>query len=97
MSILYSCTAAADADNLVLTSLNFTLSTGAANQEVPVELGLLSVEAAFGELAWAGMYYPRPQRSTSTVIIHAQIVGAQVTWVYCANRREGEQQLQRLR
>lgn len=43
-----------------------------------MQLGMLGVEASFDQLAWAGMYYPRPRQSTSTIIIHAIIVGAQV-------------------
>lgn len=70
--------AAADADDLVLLTANFTVSADTASHEFLVELGLLSVEAAFDQLAWAGMYYPHPRHSTSTIVIHAQIVGAQV-------------------
>lgn len=67
----------ADSDDLILASTNFTVdSTG--SQEVEVQLGMLGVEASFDQLAWAGMYYPRPRQSTSTIIIHAIIVGAQV-------------------
>jgi hypothetical protein len=63
----------------VLASHSFRLSSqGPGTVEVPVQLAVLALEAAFGELAWAGMYYPRPQRATSTIVIHAQIVGAQV-------------------
>lgn len=67
----------ADSDDLILASTNFTVdSTG--SEEIVVQLGMLSVEASFDQLAWAGMYYPRPRQSTSTIIIHAIIVGAQV-------------------
>jgi hypothetical protein len=67
----------ADSADLILASTNFTVgSTG--SQKVLVQLGMLGVEASFDQLAWAGMYYPRPRQSTSTIIIHAIIVGAQV-------------------
>lgn len=75
MAVLLS---AADSDDLVLASYNFTVGQDTQDIEVPVELGLLSVEAAFDKLAWSGMYSPRPRHSTSTIIIHAVIVGAQV-------------------
>jgi len=77
--ILVAAGASADADDLVLLTANFTVSADTASHEFSVELGLLSVEAAFDQLAWAGMYYPRPRHSTSTIVIHAQIVGAQVS------------------
>lgn len=67
----------ADSDDLILASTNFTVG-GTGSQEVLVQLGMLGVEASFDQLAWAGMYYPRPRQSTSTIIIHAIIVGAQV-------------------
>jgi hypothetical protein len=69
---------AADSDDLILASYNFTVGQATQDVEVPVELGLLSVETSFDKLAWSAMYSPRPRHSTSTVIIHAIIVGAQV-------------------
>jgi hypothetical protein len=45
---------------------------------VPVKLGMVQVEASFGSLAWAGMYYPKPRVENTAIVIHAQIVGAQV-------------------
>jgi hypothetical protein len=69
---------AVDAHDLVLASYNFTVGQNTQVVEIPVELGLLSVETSFDKLAWSGMYSPRPRHSTSTVIIHAVIVGAQV-------------------
>jgi hypothetical protein len=39
---------------------------------------MVQVEASFGSLAWAGMYYPKPRVENTAIVIHAQIVGAQV-------------------
>jgi hypothetical protein len=47
-------------------------------QDLPVKLGMVQVEASFGSLAWAGMYYPKPRNENTPITIHAQIVGAQV-------------------
>ena len=60
----------------MLATANFTVSGSTVS--IPVQLGLVSVETSFDRLAWAGMYYPRPRHATSTIIIHAIIVGAQV-------------------
>lgn len=62
----------------MLATTNFTVA--GSTVDIHVELGLMSVEASFDRLAWAGVYYPRPRHSTSTILIHAIIVGAQVGW-----------------
>jgi hypothetical protein len=68
----------ADSDDLVLATVNFTVESNSDRQEIPVEMGLLAVEAPFDKLAWGGVRYPRPRRTTTTTMIHAIIVGAQV-------------------
>ncbi|WIA41933.1 hypothetical protein OEZ86_009244 [Tetradesmus obliquus] len=67
-------------DSLVLAQKAGVRTTDQVVKEeiLQVKLGMVQVEASFGSLAWAGMYYPKPRNENSPVAIHAQIVGAQV-------------------
>lgn len=74
------CFFAAEDDSLVLAQKAGVRTTDQVVKEeiLQVKLGMVQVEASFGSLAWAGMYYPKPRNENSPVAIHAQIVGAQV-------------------
>jgi hypothetical protein len=69
----------AEDDSLVLTQRSVRTTNDVVTAlNVQVKLGMVQVEASFGSLAWAGMYYPKPRNENTAITIHAQIVGAQV-------------------
>lgn len=75
----YGTVSCADVSDLELADkANVNVEDGSNDEQLLIQLGMLLLEASFGSLAWPGVY-ARNRITPFGAVIHAQIVGAQVS------------------